>query len=139
MRGDRSPFPGEARVGVAFGRLLEVRDVTIAVPDRTPRVEAIVDTGSTYRVISRRQGALLGLSPEDRLETHHIRGVGGAVGMDRHRLEYVQVDTARVYNVNCLVGDAMPGLMLVGMSFIERFQITLDSDAARVLFRARRS
>lgn len=43
----------------------------------------------------------------------------------------------RAYGVDLLVGDALPGFMLVGMSFIERFQTTLDLDSERVLFRAR--
>ena len=109
------------------------------MPDEEIRVEAVLDTGSTYRVISRPRAARLGLASENRLRADRVRGAGGVIAMDRHRIEYVQAGTARAYDVDLLVGDVPPRLMLLGMSFIERFQTTLDLEAMRVLFRPRRS
>lgn len=138
MNGGRSPVPGEARVGAALGRLPKVRDVALATLDEEVRIEAILDTGATHCVIPRLQATFLGFSSENRLGTHRIRGVGGFVtAMDRHRFEYVQVGTARAYDMDLLIGDALPGFMLLGMSFIERFTTTLDLDAGRVIFRTR--
>lgn len=59
--------------------------------------------------------------------------------MDRHRFEYIQVGAARAYGVDLLVGDALPGFMLLGMSFIENFATTLDLDTMRLVFRPRKA
>jgi len=39
--------------------------------------------------------------------------------------------------VAVLVGAALPGFMLLGISFLERFTTTLDLDATRAIFRLR--
>ena len=58
--------------------------------------------------------------------------------MDRYVLEYVRAGSAQARNVSVLVSNTLPGnLMLLGMSFIERFQTTLELDASRVVFRSR--
>lgn len=101
-------------------------------------MEAILDTGSTHCMIPRLQATLLGFSLENRLGAQRIQGVGESIIiMDRHRFEYVQVGTTRAYGVDLLVGDAIPGFMLLGMSFIEKFTITLDLDAMSMVFRPR--
>jgi hypothetical protein len=77
----------------------------------------------------------LSLRPSERLGAERVLGYSAT--MDRHRLEYVSVGTAQAYGVNILVGEAVLGLLLLGMSFIAKFNTTLDLDEERVVFRLR--
>jgi predicted aspartyl protease len=103
-----------------------------------PPADALVDTGSAYCLIPEFIAQQLGLQPGERLGAERVQGVlGHSATMDRHRLEYVRAGSAQAYGVNILVGEAVLGLLLLGMSFIGKFNTTLDLDEDRVVFRPR--
>lgn len=131
--------PGEARFLRASGRLVLIQDVALNSGDRKARVDAVLDTGATYCVIPRQEAERLGFASGNRLSSYRVWGVGGIVAMDRHRLEYIQAGAARAHDVDCLVGKYPSDFMLLGMSFIEKFTITLDLDTMRVVFRPRKA
>lgn len=132
-----TPVPGEARFFRASDRLVLIQNVTLNSGTREVRVDAVLDTGATHCVIPRLEAERLGFAPDNRLGFYRVRGIGGIIMMDRHRLDYVQAGAARAYDVSCLVGESPFDFMLLGMSFIERFTTTLDLDAMRVIFRPR--
>lgn len=119
-------------------KLAVIRDVRLAAGDRVAPADALLDTGATYCVIPEEVADRLNFQPGERLGVERVQGVlGRAATMERYRLEYMRVGTAQVYGVDILVGEAVLGLMLLGMSFIGKFTTTLDLDAARVIFRPR--
>ncbi len=119
----RSPVPGEARVEIAAGRLPVISNVVLAAQGEELTIDAILDTGSTHCVIPHQQAMRLGLTSENRLGIHRIRGIGGFVTtMDRHRLQFVQVGAARAYEVDALTGDALAQFMLLGTSLLKTLQ-----------------
>ncbi|MBA2691662.1 MAG: retroviral-like aspartic protease family protein [Rubrobacter sp.] len=135
----RSPVPGEAEFRRVFGGLLAVSGIYLTVHKET-RADAILDTGSTFCVISQDIADRLGLTEDDRRGTQRNMIVGGRITlMNRYRLDSIQAGSARAYYVDLLVGDALPQFILLGMSFIAKFTTTLDLDEKRVVFRTRTS
>jgi hypothetical protein len=131
-------IPGEAAFIRAARGLVVIRNVRLGLQDRETRVDALLDTGSVYCVIPEFIARQLSLRPSERLGAERVRGVlGYSATMDRHRLEYVRVGTAQAHGVNILVGEAVLGLLLLGMSFIGKFNTTLDRDEERVVFSPR--
>lgn len=119
-------------------KLAVIRDVRLGATDREAPADALLDTGATYCVIPEAIADRLNSQPDKRLGIERVRGVlGRAATLERYRLEHVRAGTAQVYGVDVLVGEAVLGLMLLGMSFIDRFTTTLDLDAVRVIFRLR--
>ncbi len=105
----RSPVPGEAKIGRAFGNLLVAYDVIFYANEQNTRADAILDTGSTFCVISQDIADRLDLRKEDRRGTQRNMIVGGRIAlMDRHRLSSIRIGTARAYDVDCLVGYGLP-------------------------------
>ena len=105
---------------------------------QSPLRRAVLDTGATFCVVPRDVAVLLGFSKENRLGTCPVNVVGGVKKRDRHTMEYVRAGTAMAYRVDFLVGDINPRnklLMLLGLSFIRNFRMTLDWKGQRVLFR----
>ncbi|CAA9464999.1 MAG: hypothetical protein AVDCRST_MAG58-3342 [uncultured Rubrobacteraceae bacterium] len=119
-----------------------VRKVALGVIGGEQYVDALVDTGSTYCIVPRRMARLLGFDKGNRLGTKRVSVVGGWRTMDRHRLERIRVGTARVHGVPILVDQMGAGfnpVMLLGLAFLQRFNVTVDFDRNEVLFRARKS
>jgi predicted aspartyl protease len=84
---------------------------------------------------------LLGFNKGNRLGTRQVSVVGGWRKMDRHRLERIRVGTARVHGVPILVdqmGAGFSPVMLLGLAFLQKFNITIDFDRNQILFRARK-
>lgn len=133
-----APIPGEARIARVVRRLAVIRDVRLAAGDQQAPADALLDTGATYCVVLEEVADRLNFQPGERLGVERVQGVLGRVAtMQRYRLENMRAGTAQVYGVDILVGEAVLGLMLLGMSFIGKFTTTLDLDAGRVIFRPR--
>jgi clan AA aspartic protease (TIGR02281 family) len=138
-----SPIPGKVGIdpSAAAESVLLVRKVALGVIGGEQYVDALVDTGSTYCVVPRRMASLLGFNKGNRLGTTRVSVVGGWRTMDRHRLERIRVGTARVHGVSILVDQMGAGyspVMLLGLAFLQRFNITIDFDRNQILFRARK-
>jgi predicted aspartyl protease len=118
-----------------------VRKVALGVIGGEQYVDALVDTGSTYCIVPRRMARLLGFNKDNRLRTRRGSVVGGWRTMDRHRVERIRVGTARVHGVTILVDQMGAGFspaMLLGLAFLQRFNVTIDFDRNEILFRARK-
>lgn len=138
-----SPIPGRVSVDpkAAAKEVLLVRKVALGVVGGEQYADALVDTGSTYCIVPRRVARLLGFNKDNRLGTTRVSVVGGWRRMDRHRVERIRVGTARVHSVPILVDEMGAGfnpVMLLGLAFLQRFNITVDFDRNEVLFRSRK-
>lgn len=117
-----------------------VQNVTLGTLTDEVHLDAVIDTGSTLCVVPPVFARQLGFDSNNRLEGGLVRVIGGGtVQMDRHRLEWVKVGSAKAYNVDIGVQNTFAGSrqMLVGLTFIKQFRTTFDFDEGRVLFRAR--
>ncbi len=141
-----SPIPGKVGIDPAAAAdsdpIVLVRKVALGVMGGEQYVDALVDTGSTYCVVTRRMASLLGFNKDNRLGTKRVSVVGGWRTMDRHRLQRIRVGTARVHSVPILVdqmGAGFSSAMLLGLAFLQRFNVTIDFDRNEILFRTRKS
>lgn len=119
--------------------IVMVRNVTLGTLTGEVHLDAVIDTGATYCVVPPSIARVLGFDSSNRLWRRTIDVVGGHVEMDMHRLEYVQVGSAKAYSVMFGSHDIFPRSrnMLVGLSFIKEFRTTFDFHDNRVLFRSR--
>ncbi len=132
-----APVPGEAWVTRAFRKLVLIINTTLGFGSGRAR-GALLDTSATYCAIPEPLAVSLNPQRYNRLGTERLQAASGPTFVgDRYHLEYVQADDARAHAVDCPVGDVLDQFMLLGMSFIERFQTTLDLDAQRGIFRLR--
>lgn len=139
-----SPIPGKVGIDPAATAksALLVRKVALGVIGGEQYVDALVDTGSTYCIVPRRMANLLGFNKGNRLGTKRVSVVGGWRTMDRHLVERIRVGTARVHRVPILVdqmGAGFSPVMLLGLAFLQKFNVTIDFDRNEILFRARKS
>ncbi len=139
-----SPIPG--RVGIdpdaSAESVLLVRRVALGVIGGEQYVDALVDTGSTYCIVPRRAARLLGFNKDNRLGTTRVSVVGGWRRMDRHHVERIRVGTARVHSVPILVDEMGAGfnpVMLLGLAFLQKFNVTIDFDRDEILLRSRKA
>jgi predicted aspartyl protease len=136
----RSPIPGEAEIARAARNLIVIQNVELEFGGKVARADALLDTGATYCVIPDFVAEQLELHQSPKLGTEVIQAVlGRRSTMDRHRTNRMRAGTAQAHDVDVLVGEAVLGLMLIGMSFIGEFTTTLNLDEKRVVFRARTS
>ena len=85
----------------------------------------MVDTGATNVALSEgRRQHRAGLSPRGRLAPHRQRPVAA----HRVRLREVRVGDVTVYNVDATIVPAMMDMVLLGNSFLSRFQMKRDAD-----------
>jgi clan AA aspartic protease (TIGR02281 family) len=141
-----SPIPGKVGIdpaaAAAADSIVLVRKVALGVIGGEQYVDALVDTGSTYCIVPRRMATLLGFNKGNRLGTKQVSVVGGWRRMDRHRLERIRVGTARVHGVPILVdqmGAGFSPFMLLGLAFLQKFNVTIDFDRDEILFLTRKS
>lgn len=120
-----------------------IRNVTLSTKSDKLHVDAILDTGSTHCVVPPNIAKLLGFHKGNRLGVQRTNVVGGGKRLlDRHCLEHVKVGTARVHRVSFLeaeFGSDFRFFMLLGLSFISKFMITVNLDENLVLFRSRKT
>ena len=94
-------------------------------------VRFMVDTGATLVSMSRAEATRLGLDLRGArtVMTHTAAGVAQAHVL---ALSRVRVGEVEVYDVLALVGDAPMPFILLGNSFLERFQWRRDNDVMRL-------
>jgi predicted aspartyl protease len=135
--------PGKASIEPSPGAksVVLIRNTVLGVSPKELHVDAILDTGATHCIVSPHIAKLLGFHKGNRLGVERTSVVGGGERkLDRHRLEYVRVGTAKAYNVGLLVADLGPTYkfaLLIGLSFIKQFtSTTVNFDTSEVFFRS---
>jgi aspartyl protease family protein len=90
-------------------------------------VRFVVDTGATHIAMSQAQADSIGLAYRQ-----GQRGMGstanGQVPVHRIKLDVVRVGDVQVYNVDATVLPAQMDQVLLGNSFLTRFQMKRDND-----------
>ncbi len=98
----------------------------------TKDVQLILDTGATMTVLSYDVAIELGVLSGSDNSINTVNTAGGQVQVNMARLEEIRVGSAKAKNVAVVIHDLPDGLPqvsgLLGMSFLSRFLITLDSD-----------
>lgn len=98
----------------------------------TKDVQLILDTGATMTVLSYDVAIELGILSGSDNSINTVNTAGGQVQVNMARLEEIRVGSATAKNVAVAIHDLPDGLSqvsgLLGMSFLSRFLITLDSD-----------
>ncbi len=98
----------------------------------TKDVQLILDTGATMTVLSYDVAIELGILSGSDNSVNTVNTAGGQVQVNMARLEEIRVGSAKAKNVAVVIHDLPDGLPqvsgLLGMSFLSRFLITLDSD-----------
>jgi predicted aspartyl protease len=118
-----------------------IRNIAVGTGTKQLHLDAILDTGATDCVVSPYVAKLLGFHKGNRLgvQRTHVVG-GGQILLNRHRLEYVRVGTAKAYNVRLLVAELSPTYkfaLLIGLSFIKQFtSTTVNFDTSTAFFRS---
>ena len=94
-------------------------------------VRFMVDTGATLVSMSRSDATRLGLDLRGArsVQTQTAAGTAPALMLP---LERVRVGDVEVYNVMALVGEAPMPFILLGNSFLDRFQWRRDNDVMRL-------
>ena len=84
---------------------------------------------------------ILGFNSGNRSGVQRTNVVGGGQRtLDRHQLEHVKVGTARAHHISFLVAEFGPQFrfsILLGLSFLSKFMVTVNFDENLVLFRSR--
>jgi predicted aspartyl protease len=113
-----------------------VRKVTLGTLAGEQYLDAIIDTGATWCIAPPSVARLFGFHSGNRLWQQPVNVVGGQVMMDVYQLDYLQVGSAKAYDV--IFGVQSTGqatrFMLVGLTFIRQFKTTFDFENNKVLF-----
>ena len=137
-----TPIPGRASIDPSPGSksLVVIRNVTLSTMSDKIHVDAILDTGATHCIVPPNVAEVLGFRKGNRLGVHKYNVVGGMKrSADRHCLEHVKVGTARAHRISFLVdnfGSEFRFFMLLGLSFISKFMMTVNFDNNLILFRS---
>jgi len=94
-------------------------------------VRFMVDTGATLVSMSRSEAIRLGLDLRN-ARTVLTQTAAGAMPAQVLQLQRVRLGDVEVYNVMALVGEAPLPYILLGNSFLERFQWRRDNDVMRL-------
>jgi aspartyl protease family protein len=118
-----SPYVKTMRLGAHH-----VVDATITgAPDHSTTVPLIVDTGASTVVLPESLMAPLGFHPAD-LQDGITRTASGSVAMKLGVLKSIEVGNAFATDVGVtfIADGRLGGMALLGMSFLERFRMTID-------------
>lgn len=138
-----TPIPGRASIesDPRARALVIIRNVTLSAESDKFHVDAILDTGATHCIVPPDVAKLLGFHKGNRLGVQGTNVVGGGQrSLDRHCLEHMKVGTARAHRVSFLVaefGSNYRFFILLGLSFIKKFMLTVNFDENLILFRSR--
>lgn len=94
-------------------------------------VRFIVDTGATLVSLSRAEAARLGLDLRG-ARTVRTQTAGGVATAQMLPLQRVRVGEVELYDVMALVTEAPMPFILLGNSFLDRFQWRRDNDVMRL-------
>jgi len=127
VSGQPAPVAGAITIPVTkIGRSLVVR----ARVNGTSDARLIVDTGAEITVFSHAVALEAGLLPSQTVATVTLNTAGGSVRADVFRVGLVALGEAEVRNVTAAVhdlSDAPAGIDgLLGLTFLDRFLVTLD-------------
>ncbi len=86
-----------------------------------------VDTGASYVVIGRPTARALGIKIDSSTPTIMLSTANGVVRQPIVMLDSIQVGTARVENVQAVVSDSFGDDGLLGLSFFNYFNYSIDS------------
>ena len=104
-------------------------------------VNLILDTGATMTVISTDVAIELGLTSDSENQIATVNTAGGPVQVNLTRVESMGVKGAKAKNVVVAIHDlpdVQPGIDgLLGMSFLNNFLVTLDSNQGQLQLRHR--
>ena len=105
-------------------------------------VQLILDTGATMTVLSNDVAIELGLLSSAQTQVTTVNTAGGPVQVNLTKIDSIQINSAKARNVSVVIHDlpeANPGIDgLLGMSFLNNFLVTLDSDQGQLHLRPRR-
>ncbi len=89
----------------------------------------LIDTGATFVVLSSRDAAAAGVTPEPSEFTHTISTANGMARVARMKLGYVRVGDLTIRDVDALVAQkGAMGNSLLGMSFLSKLsRFTVES------------
>lgn len=137
--GVRRPAPSGMVVQTRRQRSHHVVDARLTGPSRRPApASMIVDTGASSVVLPMSMMATLGFEAES-LPDATSQTVNGPVTGKSARLARVSVNAAVAEDVAVLFvpDDRLGGVSLLGMSFLDRFTVTLDETRDRLLLAPR--
>ena len=113
--------------------------VVMATLNDSTQARLIVDTGASQTIISRRLAIELGLSSTAYATHVLLHTASGSVQVDAVILDAIRIGGAELRNSQVLIHD-LPDLPftvdgLLGLSFLEAYQITLDSSRGELHLR----
>jgi aspartyl protease family protein len=94
-------------------------------------VRFMVDTGATFISISQQEADRIGLNYRNGARGYS-QTANGAIPVYRIMLDSVRVGDVQVFNVEALVSPAPMEMVLLGNSFLSRFQMRRDNDVMRL-------
>ena len=104
-------------------------------------VHLILDTGATMTVLSNDVAIELGLTSDSQSQVATVNTAGGPVQVNITRVESMGINSAKAQNVVVAIHDlpdVKPGIDgLLGMSFLNNFLVTLDSDQGQLQLKPR--
>ncbi len=108
--------------------------------DSSQSFRLLVDTGATYSALSR--GTLLRLGLGNVLngvsQVVELEAAGGTIYAQRFVLDSMQIGNARVTQVPVVILENLEGFDgLVGLSFLQHFDVSLDQDAGKLILNQR--
>ena len=134
---DEAMTPGPATPVFRVGRALVVQ----ARLNGSREAKLIVDTGANITVLSRKVAQEAGILPSSYISTTTLNTAGGPVQADVARLDTLAVGSAAVAQVSVAIHDlpdAPTGVDgLLGLTFLERFVVTLDTQKGELQLRLR--
>ena len=125
-------------VKVPFDRTGEVMVVEAEVNGKHP-ARFIVDTGASSVVVTAELAAKAGLTSELKTSPVYVQTAGGVVDAYPSKLKALDVGGAEVKDLSVLVCETMGNDFdgLLGVNFLNRFNISLNPDTGVILFRGR--
>jgi aspartyl protease family protein len=94
-------------------------------------VRFMVDTGATSVAISQQEADRIGLNYRSGTRGHS-QTANGLVPVYRTKLDSVRVGDVQVFNVDAVVMPMPMDMVLLGNSFLSRFQMRRDNDVMRL-------
>ena len=104
-------------------------------------VQLILDTGATMTVLSTEVAVELGIMSDPRSQITTVKTAGGPIQVTMTQIETITVGGARAQNVAVAIHDLPDGPDgiegLLGMSFLNHFLVTLDTNQGQLHLRRR--
>ncbi|GJL65829.1 MAG: hypothetical protein NPIRA05_08000 [Nitrospirales bacterium] len=100
--------------------------------NQTREAQLILDTGATMTVLSQDVALDLGLISSSKTQLTTVYTAGGPIQVNVSTIESIQAGTAQVHDVDVAIHDLPDGQKdidgLLGMSFLNHFLVTLDTN-----------